>query len=115
MVTTKAITKLFDKILETGKYPSIWRNSYTVLILKSGDRSNLSNYRGISLKNCVAQLFSSVLNGRLNKHYDNLFAHQQLGFRADHRTTDSIFILKSLISKYLNKKKEKIYAWGLFY
>jgi hypothetical protein len=46
----------------------------------------------------------------LNKHYDNLFAHQQFGFRADHRTTDCIFILKSLISKYSNKKTEKIYA-----
>jgi hypothetical protein len=32
----------------------------------------------------------------------------QFGFRANHRTTDSIFILRSLISKYLKKNKGKI-------
>ena len=34
----------------------------------------------------------------------------QFGFRANHRTTDSIFILRSLISKYLKKNKGKMYA-----
>ena len=74
------------------------------------NNTNLNNYRGISLQNCIAKLFSSVLNDRLNKHYEHIYANQQFGFRANHRTTDSIFILKSLISKYLNKKREKIYA-----
>ena len=58
----------------------------------------------------MAKLFSSLLNNRVIKHYENLFADQQFGFRANHRTMDSIFILKSLISKYLKKNKEKIYA-----
>jgi hypothetical protein len=35
---------------------------------------------------------------------------QQFGFRVNHRTTDSIFILKSLLIKYLTKKKSKVYS-----
>jgi hypothetical protein len=35
---------------------------------------------------------------------------QQFGLRVNHRTTDSIFILKSLLIKYLTKKKSKVYS-----
>jgi hypothetical protein len=60
------------------------------------------------LQNCIAKLFSAVLNSRLVSFYEDKFADQQFGFRANHRTTDSIFILKSLITKYLVKEKRKI-------
>ena len=110
IVTSKSIVKLFNLILESGNYPTKWRNSFIILIFKKGDRTDLNNYRGISLQNCIAKLFSSVLNNRLINHYENLFADQQFGFRQNHRTTDSIFVLKTLISKYLNKKKQKIFA-----
>jgi hypothetical protein len=33
--TCKAITKLFNLILETGQYPKQWGKSYTVLVLCS--------------------------------------------------------------------------------
>ena len=75
---------------------------YTILIFKSGDKTDLHNNRGISLQNCIAKL-----NERLIKHYENLVADQQFGFRSNHRTTDSIFIFKTLLSKYLYQKKRK--------
>ena len=109
-VTCKAITKLFNLILDSGKYPSSWRKSFIILIHKSGDKLNMNNYRGISLQNCIAKLFSTALNFRLIEFYEDKFAIEQFGFRVNHRTTDSIFILKSLITKYLTKKKSKIYA-----
>lgn len=62
------------------------------------------------MQNCLAKLFSSVLNERLIKHYENIFSNNQFGFRSNHRTSDSIFVLKSLITKYLKKNREKIYA-----
>ena len=50
--------------------------------------------RGISLQNCIAKLFSAVVNSRLVSFYEDKFADQQFGLRVNHRTTDSIFILK---------------------
>ena len=70
---------------------------------------NVNNYRG-SLQNCIAKLFSAALNCRVVAHYEDKFGIQQFRFRVNHRTTDSIFILKSLITKYLTKKKSKIFA-----
>lgn len=43
-------------------------------------------------------------------HYENLFSSQQFGVRPHLRTTDNLFILKTLISKYVLKKKTKIFS-----
>lgn len=110
LLTNKAITKLFNLILDSGKYPDNWRKSFTILIFKSGEKTDLNNYRGISLQNCLAKLFSSTLNERLILHYENLFANQQFGFRGNHRTSDSIFILKTLITKYIYGEKGRIFS-----
>ena len=97
-------------ILDSGIYPNDWRKSFIILIHKSGDKLNLNNYRGISLQNCIAKLFSAAINNRLTTFYEDKFSDQQFGFRTNHRTADSIFILKSLMIKYLTKKKSKIYS-----
>jgi hypothetical protein len=54
--------------------------------------SNVNNYRGISLQNCITKLFSAALNSRVVAHYEDKFAIQQFGFLVNHRTTDSIAI-----------------------
>ena len=99
-ITCKAITKLFNLILE--QYPKQWRKSYTVL--KSGDQSDLNNYRNISLQNCMTKLFSAVLNDRLIQHYEKIFSDSQFGFRANHRTTDSFFYSKIFDLKIFEEK-----------
>ena len=43
-------------------------------------------------------------------HYEDLFSKHQFGFRTNHRTSDSLFILKTLITKYVLNKKKKIYS-----
>jgi hypothetical protein len=110
VATCKSIVKLYNLILISGKYPSAWRKSFIILIHKSGDKSDLNNYRGISLQNCIVNLFSSALSKRHMSHYENLFSSQQFGFRPHHSTTDSLFILKTLISKYVLKKKTQIFS-----
>ena len=64
-VTCRAIAKLFNLILDSGNYRSSWRKSFIVLIHKSGDKLDVNNYRGISLQNCIAKLFSAVINARI--------------------------------------------------
>lgn len=55
----------------------------------------------------MGKLFTSLLQQRLNNYLENnnLLSQYQFGFRKDHRTTDNIFILKTLVNKYLGKKK----------
>ena len=79
-----------------------WRfplNSYIVPIFKSGDPLDPNNYRGISLLNGIAKLFSAILNNRIMIHMRDKFSNVQFGFRTNLRTTDSLFLFKTLINK----------------
>ena len=108
-LTIKALAKLFNLIMNSGYYPVKWNQSYMILLHKSGSKTDPSNYRGISLINCISKIFSGVLNGRLIKIMEDKFSNSQFGFRENHRTSDSLFILKSLINKYIHKKKQKLF------
>ena len=113
-----AITKLFNDIMKMGKFPVSWNCSYIVPIYKSGDQSNANNYRGIAISSCLSKLFTMCLNNRLAGHLNdnNLENNNQFGFKKNHRTTDNIFILRSMITKYVfNKlKKSKNYLFACF-
>ena len=105
------LLKVFNKILSSGSYPKEWCRGYIVPIFKGGDRSIPSNYRGITIMNCIAKLFNTVLNKRLDDFFDkrNLINCRQIGFKKGSRTSDHMFILKSLIEKY-TKRSSKLYA-----
>ena len=108
---TPSLTFLFNKILISGIYPGNWSRGYISPIFKSGDRSKPDNYRGIAITGCLSKLLNSILNSRLDifliKH--KLINPFQIGFTKDSRPSDLMFVLKTLIDKYLHKK-EKLFA-----
>ena len=102
---------LFNKILNSGSFPTQWATGVVVPIHKKGDFDDPNNYRGITLISCFAKLFTSVLNKRLetwSKENDNS-SDAQFGFKANHSTIDAVFILKFLIDQQLQTKK-KLYC-----
>ena len=80
------------------------------MLHKSGEKCDPNNYRGISLISCLPKLFNAILNERLINLMETTISKSQFGFRKNHRTSDSIFVLKALINKYLHKNKKKIFA-----
>ena len=110
LITT--LTKLFNKILNSGKFPKVWNISLLTSIYKSGDPSDCGNYRGLSLTSCLGKLFTSLLQLRISEFLEtnNLLSTNQGGFRKNYRTIDHIFILRTIINKYIYKCKKKIYV-----
>ena len=98
---------LFNLILDSGHYPNSWDEGLIFSIYKSGGRDNPSNYRGITLSNCLGKLFNSILYQRIidNVEKENVLSHSQAGFRKNYRTSDHIFTLFSLLKKYLKEGK----------
>ena len=99
---------IFNKILQTGKYPYKWASSVIQPIYKSGNRNLPSNYRGISLITCIGKLFTRIINERLKKWAENsnILCKEQFGFQKGKRTTDALFILTTLIQKQISNKKQ---------
>ena len=96
------LTKLFNVILASGIVPEQW--SIGVIKPKyksSGDDTDPSNYRGITLLSCLGKLFSNLINHRLTLFVDNnIIGPEQAGFRAGFSTTDHMFAIKTLIDLY---------------
>jgi hypothetical protein len=107
---TPSLTFLFNKILISVIYPGNWSRGYISPIFKSSDRSKPNNYRGIAITGCLSKLLNSILNSRLDifliKH--KLINPFQIGFTEDSRPSDHLFVLKTLIDKYLHKKENNI-------
>jgi len=101
------ICKLFNMILTTGKFPTSWRDSTIIPIFKNGNPTDPNNYRGIAISSCLSKLFARVLNDRLegvcNNHH--IISDCQIGFRRGFRTTDHIYLIKSVIDKVVKKGK----------
>jgi len=59
---------------------------------------------------CLSKLFNMVINNRLVDVFDKQIKPQQFGFKKNSRTSDGVFVLKSLVNKYVNNKKQKVFG-----
>ena len=82
----------------------MWSKGLILPIFKAGNTDDSANYRGIAITSCLATLFNRVMNKRLTTFLNdnNIICKEQIGFRQGCRTTDHIFKLKSIISKYMH-------------
>ena len=75
---------------------------------KEGNKLDVNNYRGITISSCLGKLFCHIINDRISKELESkgFIKPEQAGFRKNHRTSDHIFVLKTIVDKYvLNSKK----------
>lgn len=106
------ITKLFNNILTSGSYPKCWTEGMITTLHKKGDLTCPDNYRGITISSCLGKLFCTVLNNRLKVfcNSNNLIDERQSGFRKKARTSDNVFIIKSLHEKFCLQDGKKLFA-----
>ena len=78
---------------------------------KEGERSDLNNYRGITLLSMLGKILVGALNNRLTEFVKqtDILLENQCGFRKGYQTTDHTFILFTLIDHYVNKKNTKLF------
>jgi hypothetical protein len=108
----KIVTKVMNKIYETGKFPVAWKTSLLHLIYKGkGVSKDPGSYRGIALLSTLSKIYTRVLAKRLNDWFENRGAISEchMGFRKGWRTRDNIFIIRTIIDKYLARKRGKVY------
>ena len=64
-IAPQSFLKVFNKILESGRFPETWMEGLITPIYKSGNSLDPNNYRGICVSSCMGKLFCSILNTRL--------------------------------------------------
>ena len=107
------MVEFFNKIYNEGYYPKEWSNSIIVPIFKKGERTDPSNYRGISLNNIISKVYTGVLNERLYRwsEENSKIGLVQAGFRKQHSTIDHIYTLTQMVSNCLyGTRRKKFYC-----
>ena len=87
-----SITKLINLSIRSGKFPGIWKCSKVTALFKSGDRTNATNYRPISILPTLSKILERVIHSQLYEHLasNNLLSNKQLGFRPKRSTATAL-------------------------
>ncbi|XP_033226040.1 uncharacterized protein LOC117178720 [Belonocnema kinseyi] len=78
---TEPVFLIFNSSLELGYFPYAWKKGIIVLIQKGGDKSDVTNYRPITILNSIPKLFESLIYDKVYFAFSNLFFDEQHGFR----------------------------------
>ena len=66
------ITKLFNKSVNTGVFPSKFKTAKIIPIFKKGDRELTNNYRPIALLPTLSKIWEKLINIQLQEKLDEL-------------------------------------------
>jgi hypothetical protein len=103
---------LFNCILKSGTYPDTWCDAIISPLFKKGSRTDVHNYRGISLLCTLGKVFTKILNNRMSawsEEHGNV-EECQAAYRPGRSTTEHIFSLYGIAQKYLCKSKGRFYC-----
>lgn len=84
------LTKIFRLSLKLGYFPSAWKLADIVALHKKGSRSEVSNYRPISLLAIMSKLLETLVSDQLKVFLAPLLDAHQFGFRPAHTTLDML-------------------------
>ena len=103
------LTKLFNKSLQAGTFPKIWKEAFVTPIFKnSGSPSDVRQYRPISLLSCLSKILEKLVYSSRYSHLtgNNLISDRQSGYRAGHSTQLQLTYLTHNIYRYLDSGRD---------
>ena len=86
---------IFQRSLDTGKLPDIWKEANVSPIFKKGEKSDPSNYRHISLTRVLCKVLEHIVASSVAKHFTelNILYDLQHGFR-EKRSCETQLIMR---------------------
>lgn len=101
----KPLSFIFNQCIKTGYFPKALKVGIIKPLYKSGDRTELVNYRPISLISNVAKIFEKILKHRIMSYMKkfNIISDRQFGFMQGRSTEDAISYLTSYIYEALDR------------
>jgi len=97
---------IFNKSLEIGEVPDMWRKANVTPIHKTGVKSVSLNYRPVSLTSNVCKIMERIVKDKLTTELNdkNWFTDAQHGFRSRRSTTSNLIEFYDIATKNLDKE-----------
>jgi hypothetical protein len=92
-------TDLICSIWNKEELPQQWKESIIVPIYKKEEKTDCSNYQGISLLSTAYKILSNILLARLTLYVSEIIEDHQCGFCHNRSTTDQISYVQQILEK----------------
>jgi hypothetical protein len=92
--------------LKEGTFPTLWKTARLVPVYKSGNRSNVENYRPISILPTLSKLFERLVHNAIYPSLHNTIIPQQHGFVKRRSTTTNMMIYTSYLFEGIDNNKQ---------
>ena len=81
-ILSHQLARLFNTSLHTSYFPTVWKQANVVPVFKKGEKTNVSNYRSISLLSCIGKVFEKCVFKYLHNYImtNKLISPVQSGF-----------------------------------
>ena len=100
---------IFEKCLETGVNPSIWKKANVIPVHKKNSRQNKENYRPISLLPIFGKIFEKLIFDSMYEHFYNhgFITPNQSGFRPNDSAINQLLSITHNIYRAFEEKTSK--------
>ena len=98
------IVKIFNQSIQQGKFPDILKQAKIVPVYKKGSKTDLNNYRPISLLNIFSKIFEKLMKTQLVNHIERnkILSTSQFGFQKGKNTQDALTKFSNMIYNQLD-------------
>jgi len=102
------LVHIINLSFSSGIFPDNLKHSLVTPIFKNDDKSNINNYRPISVISQFAKIFEKAIAYRLNNHlkFNNIISSSQYGFQTQKSTEDALFSCFDHIYKSLENNSK---------
>ena len=102
------LTTLYNRVLNQSTVPKAWLRGRVTLVHKKGSKTDVNNFRPITVLTSMNAVYSKLMNSRLTEVVERhrILGEVQNGFRKGRSCSDSAFILNTVLWKSLAKRKK---------
>ncbi|KAI5720193.1 hypothetical protein M8J77_003240 [Diaphorina citri] len=107
------LSYIFNTSFATSTFPKLFKTSIIIPIHKKGAKTDVNNFRPISLLNNFSKVLEKIVALRLSLFLEHLqlFNNQQFGFRSSRSTSDAVSCFLKELDSHLSNKNVAI---GIF-
>ena len=108
------LAMMFNLINQTGEIPTLFRETKVRMLYKKKDKTDIANYRPLSLSNHMGKLWERCVNNSIMQHLENnkLLSDKQDGFRPKRGTFSNLTKLWEKVTSLVEKKGALVELWN---